>query len=88
VKFNITADGHKALVDLETDGKGGFSGSVESYEFGTGGIGGSVHGSHYVGSIILDGHAATFDATVYSDAISGTIKSGWFFRLDFTGTAA
>lgn len=88
MKFNILAGDHHALVDLETDGKGGFSGTVDSLEFGTGGIGGSVTNDHYVGSILLDGHAAKFEATVSDGAITGTIKSGWFFSLPFTGKAA
>lgn len=78
---------HHALVDLETDGKGGFSGRIESNEFGDGAIGGVVTGDHYTGSILLDGHTAKFAADVSKGTITGTITAGWFFSLDFKGTA-
>jgi hypothetical protein len=79
---------HSALVELETDGKGGFSGKIESNEFGDGAIGGVVTGDHYTGSILLDGHTAKFSADVSNGAINGTITAGWFFSLDFTGKEA
>lgn len=87
MRFSILAGEHHALVDLETDGKGGFSGKIESNEFGDGSIGGVVTGDHYTGSILLDGHTAKFAADVSKGAITGTITAGWFFSLDFKGTA-
>jgi len=87
VRFSVLAGPHHALVDLETDGKGGFSGKIESTEFGDGSIAGVVTGDHYTGSIILDGHTAKFSADVTNGAITGTIKAGWFFSLDFKGEA-
>lgn len=88
MKFNITAGSHKALVDLETDGKGAFSGVITSKDFGIGKIAGAQTGNNLLGSATLDGHSAKFDATLSDGAISGTITAGWFFSLDFTGTAA
>lgn len=85
MKFSILAGEHHALVDLETDGKGGFSGTIESNEFGNGSIGGIVTGDHYTGSILLDGHTAKFSADVSNGAIKGTITAGWFFQLNFAG---
>ena len=87
MRFSVLAGPHNALVDLETDGKGGFSGKIESTEFGDGSIAGLVTGDHYTGSILLDGHAAKFSADVSKGAISGTITTGWFFSLDFKGDA-
>lgn len=86
MKFAVTAGAHNALVDLETDGKGGFTGKIESQEFGDGAIGGVVTGDHYTGTILLDGHTAKFAATIQDGAITGAITAGWFFSLDFTGT--
>lgn len=88
MRFSIKAGPHHAFVDLETDGKGGFSGKIESLEFGDGSIGGAVTGGHFTGSILLDGHTAKFEATTENGAISGTITAGWFFSLNFTGIAA
>lgn len=88
MKFDITAGGHAALVDLETDGKGGFAGSIESGEFGNGSINGIVTGDYYSGAMILDGHHARFEATVSNGAISGAIHAGWFFSQAFTGKEA
>lgn len=88
MKFNVLASQHHALVDLETDGKGHFTGSIDSLEFGSGAIGGVVTGDHYTGSILLDGHTAKFAADVSNGAITGTITAGWFFSLDFAGKAA
>lgn len=87
MRFSVLAGPHHALVDLEADGKGKFSGSVESTEFGNGAIGGAVTGDHYTGSILLDGHTARFEADVSNGAITGTITAGWFFSLDFKGAA-
>ena len=88
MKFNITAGSHKALVDLELDGKGGFSGLISSSDFGTGKLGGSITGDHLTGAIELDGHAAKLSASISGETISGTITAGWFFSQDFTGTIA
>lgn len=88
MKFSVLAGQHHALVGLETDGKGGFSGKIESNEFGDGSIAGVVTGDHYTGSILLDGHTAKFSADVSNRAITGTITAGWFFSLDFKGEAA
>lgn len=85
MKFSILAGSHHAIVDLETDGKGAFSGKIESNEFGDGSIAGVVTGDHYTGSILLDGHRAKFEATVSNGAITGTITAGWFFSLRFSG---
>ena len=88
MRFSVLAGPHHALVDLETDGKGGFSGKIESNEFGDGSISGVVTGDHYLGSILLDGHTAKFSADVSKSAITGTITAGWFFSLTFFGKEA
>lgn len=87
MKFSVLAGPHHALVDLDPDGKGNFSGKIESNEFGDGAIGGVVTGDHYTGSILLDGHTAKFAADVSNGAITGTITAGWFFSLYFKGEA-
>lgn len=86
--FDILADGHKARVTLQLDGKGGFTGDIVSEDFGAGHISGLVTGDHFIGSVDLDGHAARFDASIAGHAIAGRLTAGWFFSQDFTGEEA
>ena len=88
MKFNLSAGMHKFIAEFEPNGKGNFSGSISSDEYGNGKIAGVVTGDHYLGTATLDGHSAKFDATIADGKISGTIKAGWFFSLFFTGEAA
>ena len=87
MKFSVLAGQHHALVDLETDGKGGFSGTITSKEFGIGKVSGLQTGDHFTGSASIDGHSARFDATVSGHEIAGRLTAGWFFSQDFKGEA-
>lgn len=89
MKFDITVGGqHKAQVSVEPDGKGAFTGTIVSPEFGTGAITSGVQtGNHLAGSVTLDNHDADFEATLAADAISGKLSYGWFFSMEFTGAA-
>jgi hypothetical protein len=87
MKYAITAAGHSATADIEMDGKGGFSLSIISADFGNGSGGGSITGDHLTGSVNLDGHNAALDATIEGSAIAGTMDPGWFFpTIKFAGT--
>lgn len=88
MRFAIQAGSHVAMVEIDLDGKGGFSGQIISQDFGNGRIGGVQTGDHLTGSVNLAGHNARFDATLLNGAIKGTLTAGWFFSQDFTGTAA
>ena len=88
MKYNVQVGSHVALVDLEMDGKGAFSGTITSKDFGIGKVSGLQTGNHLVGTASLDGHSAKFDATISDSAISGTLTAGWFFHENFTGTLA
>lgn len=88
MKFAVTADGHAASINLEMDGKGHFTLSIDSGEFGTGSGGGLVTGDHLTGSVSLRGHTAKLDASVSDGAIAGTLDPGWFFpTIGFAGKA-
>lgn len=88
MRFNLDAGQHKFVADFEPDGKGSFSGSISSPEYGVGKISGLITGDHYIGTATLDGHSAKFDATISGGEIKGTIKAGWFFSLTFFGKEA
>lgn len=90
MKFVITADGgHKAEVTITEDGKGGFTGSLVSPDYGTGEIKAGVKtGQAFAGKVDLAGYEADFSATLDGSNISGRLKYGWFFNKSFTGTQA
>lgn len=86
MKFDILAGSHHATVDLELDGKGKFSGTIASDDFGNGKLAGIVTGDRLTGSVDLDGHSARLDAFLDDKIITGKISAGWFFTQRFTGT--
>lgn len=89
MKYNIQAGAHAAQVDLDMDGKGGFTGVISHTEFGDGQItGGQVSGDELIGSVDLDGHTAKFEAKVTGASIAGKLTVGWFWSQDFTGILA
>lgn len=90
MKFDITVgDSHKAQVTVDLDGKGNFTGAIVSPEFGAGAIShGKQVGAALTGTVTLDGHAAQFSASLVGTAITGTLRVGWFFSEDFTGSEA
>lgn len=89
MKFAVTADGHAASIDLEMDGKGHFSLSIDSDEFGTGSGGGVVTGDHLTGVVKVNGHSAKLDATIVDLVIVGTLDPEIPFvrPVRFTGKA-
>lgn len=87
-RYDVSVDGHKAVVAITADGKGGFFGTIETPEYGTGEIkDGKVDGVALRGKVELAGHEADFSATADGKTISGTIRYGWFIRKDFAGTS-
>lgn len=89
MKYNIQAGKHPAEVELNMDGKGGFTGTITHTEYGDGQItGGQQNGEQLTGKVVLDGHNADFKATVSGASISGAITVGWFFSQDFSGIQA
>lgn len=86
MKFNITAGSHKATVDLETDGKGHFTVSFSSEEYGDGTGSGVITGDHYIGVVSLRGHKPNLEATIIGGAIKGTLKLWPWPALHFEGT--
>lgn len=89
MKFNITAGSHPAQVDLQMDGKGGFTGVISHTEFGDGQITqGRQEGEKLTGKVVLDGHTADFKATVSGSTIQGRVSLNWLMGQDFTGTQA
>lgn len=93
MKFDITVDGgHKAEITIQQDGKGGFTGTVVSPDYGTGAItNGQQSGNDLKGNVTLDGHNANFQATILPSGdggtISGTLSYGWFFKKSFAGVS-
>lgn len=89
MKFDIKAGSHPAKVELNLDGKGGFTGIISHTEFGDGQItGGRQDGEKLTGKVILDGHTADFKAIVSGSTISGRVSLNWLMGQDFTGTQA
>lgn len=89
MKFNITAGSHPAQVNLQMDGKGGFTGVISHTEFGDGQITqGRQEGEKLTGKVVLDGHTADFKATVSGSNIHGRVSLNWLMGQDFTGTQA
>ena len=91
MKYNVTVDGtHQAEVDLEYDGKGGFTGTILHSDYGSGPITGGVVGADgtLTGKVALDGYAANFTAQASPKAISGTLTYGWFISYPIVGVAA
>lgn len=91
MKFNITAGSHPAMVDIDLDGKGEFTGTLTSPEFGEGVISeGEELGGRLKGTVSLNGHSARFEAFLDVPNISGklsVVKFGMtFFSEHFTGT--
>lgn len=92
MKFNVTADGHSAEVDVTFDGKGGFTGSIVSSDGHNGTLSGS--GSEIgtlTGTASVDGHNGTFQASISGNAISGSVTVNVFLfhkTISFTGTRA
>lgn len=92
MKFDITVDGgHKAEIEIQPDGKGGFTGTVTSPEYGIAPINhGVLVGSDLKGDICLKGYDADFSATLSSTSatIAGQLSYGWFFKKSFSGVSA
>lgn len=86
MRFSISADQHSALVDLVPDGKGAFSVTYSSEDYGTGTGSGLVTGDHYIGVIKIKGHEPDFDATVVGKDITGFLHLWPFPPLHFMGT--
>lgn len=86
--WTITLRGHTAKVSITPDGKGGFSGCIESAEFGHAPIeNGVVDGRYYTGTVTLEGHSAKITAHIGDgNVLTGSARVGWFFSADFTGT--
>jgi len=87
MRFSVLAGPHHALVDLETDGKGGFTVDIQSEEIGSGSGRGAVTGDHYIGVVAIKGHHPDLDATVVGSAIKGTLTLWPFPPLHFEGEA-
>lgn len=89
MKFNIAVGSHPAQVDINMDGKGGFTGVISHTEFGDGQITeGSQSGGELTGKVSLDGHTADFHATLSGSSIKGTVRLNWLMSQSFTGTLA
>ena len=87
MKYAVSVGSHAATIDLEVDGKGGFSGTITSDEFGTGTISdGAQIENDLSGKVSMDGHTASFEARLNGKNISGTLRVSWLFAEDFTGT--
>lgn len=87
MKFNIKAGSHPAQIELNMDGKGGFSGVISHTEFGDGQImGGRQDGGELTGKVVLGGHVADFKATISGSGICGRVSLNWLMGQDFTGT--
>ena len=88
MKYQVEVEGHSATLSLGTpSGDGKFTGSIQSDEYGSGSISGMWVGDHITGSMLLDGHSASFGATVSGANIVGTIRVGIFWSKNFTGMA-
>lgn len=87
VKFAVQVEGHAATVELTMDGKGGFTGTITSPEFGTGAItnGKCLSDGGLEGDVALDGYDADFSATLTGNQITGSV-SYLFFSKNFIGT--
>ncbi|WP_298800082.1 hypothetical protein [uncultured Devosia sp.] len=88
MKFDVSVEGHAAQVDIAFDGKGGFTGTITSPEYGKGAItDGQDDGAGNIGgNVELMGHHARFTAHIAGNAISGTLRVAIFFSKSFTGT--
>lgn len=86
MKYAITVDGtHAAVADISPDGKGGFTGTIASAEFGTCQItNGKQDGDNLSGGLTMEGYNCTFKAIVSGPLISGTVGN-WLMRQPFAG---
>jgi hypothetical protein len=87
MQFQIIVDGtHKAEVNINPDGKGAFTGTVISAEYGTGAITNGVQtGDSLSGNVSLSGYNADFSANISGSTITGALKYGWFIHKSFSG---
>lgn len=86
--YKVEVEGHDAILSLGIpSGEGVFSGTIQSHEYGSGSVSGMWIGDHLTGKMSLDGHNATFGATISGANIVGTIRVGIFWSKNFTGSA-
>lgn len=87
MKFDITVDGHAASVTFTEDGKGTFSGTIDTTEFGSGTVSGSADGNNLSGKAQLDGYTVNLAAAITGNTISGTLSHIFMETKSFTGTS-
>jgi hypothetical protein len=82
MKYIVTIGSHDATIDLD-----GSTGTIVSDEYGSGTISDIVQTNNdLTGKVMLDGHTASFEARLNGKDITGTLRVGWLFSEDFTGT--
>lgn len=87
MKFAVMIDGgYSATIEVAFDANDAFTGTLEAGGIGSGSVEGQRDGHTLKGTVSLDGYDADFNATLNGNAISGTIKYGWFFKKSFAGT--
>ena len=89
MKFDLDCEGHPAEVEISLDGKGAFTATLASKEYGSGAISnGTQEGNHLKGDLLLDGHTAHFSAVLFGNKISGDLTAmRGFFHKRFSGIA-